>query len=185
LRRVLALGAALLAACGASPEQSDWEKANEAKLERDQDIPVPKLPAFPKRENLVQFEVPGPTQGFRYFIDSASLQVGADKLHLIQYVVVARSPSGGENVAFELLRCTTAEFRTYAYGQSDGTWGGRPSPWRPVTGAGARPWNFALASHYFCPQAVPVRSADEALRALRQGGNPFSKGFSGDALLGR
>jgi len=183
LRALCLLLAVAIAGCGAAPEKSDWERSNEAALEREQNIPMPRLPAFPQRENLLPFEVPGPTQGFRYFIDSASLQVGTDKPHLIQYVVVARSPSGSDNVAFEVLRCTTAEVRTYSYGQSDGTWGGRPGPWRPVSSA--RPWNFPLASGYFCPQAVPVRSTDEALRALRQGGNPFSKGFSGDALLGR
>ena len=185
MRAALILLVALAAGCGAAPEKSDWERQNEALLQKEEDNVLPKLPPFPRSENLVAFEVPGPSQGFRYFIDAASLQVDAEKQRLIQYVVVARSPSGAENVTFEGLRCTTAEFRTYAYGQSNRTWGGRPSAWRSVTGAGSRPWNLALASGYFCPQAVPVRSVDEALRVLRAGGNPFSKGFSGDALIGR
>jgi hypothetical protein len=184
LRKFLALAALLLAGCGASPEKSDWERQNETLLEKEDNV-APKPPPFPRRENLVAFEVGGPTQGFRYFVDSASLRVATEKQRLIQYVVVARSPSGVDNVSFEALRCTTAEFRTYAYGQANGTWAERAGAWRPVTGQGARPWNAALANDYFCPQAVPVRSVDEALRALQQGGNPFSKGFSGDALLGR
>ena len=138
MRAALVLLAALVAGCGASPEKSDWERKNDALLQKEDDNVLPRLPPFPQRENLVAFEVPGPSQGFRYFIDAASLQVETEKQRLIQYVVVARSPSGTENVTFEGLRCTSAEFRTYAYGQSNGTWGGRPSAWRPVAGAGAR-----------------------------------------------
>jgi hypothetical protein len=182
MRALAVLAVAVVAGCG-STERSDWERQQEAREEKEESTPLPKPPPLPRRENLVQFEVSGPTQGFRFFIDSASLQIGKEKVPLIQYVVVARSPSGAENVTFEGLRCTTAEYRTYALAQPDGTWGGRPSPWQSI--ARARVWTGALAREYFCPQAVPVRSNEEALRALRQGGNPFSKGFSGDALLGK
>jgi hypothetical protein len=34
-----------------------------------------------------------------------------------------------------------------------------------------------LYREYFCPQNEPIRNAGEGVRALEQGGHPFSKGF--------
>ena len=188
MKTALALVAALcLAACGSSSHtQSDWERQNEATLakEKQESAPLPPPPAFPRRENLIEFEVAGVPSSFRYFIDGASLQVGKEKERIINYVLVARSSAGVENVTFEGLRCATTEYRVYALGQANGTWGGRPSDWRVITSARVRPLQATLLRDYFCPQGTPVRSVDEGLQALRQGGHPFSTGFSGDALRG-
>jgi hypothetical protein len=188
MKKLLAPVVALfVAACGSSSHtQSDWERQNEAILakEKQESVPLPPLPAFPRRENLIEFEVPGVPSSFRYFIDAASLQVGQEKERIINYVLVARSSAGVDNVTFEGLRCATTEYRIYALGQPNGTWGGRASDWRPIGSAKVRPLQAALLRDFFCAQGTPVRSAEEGLRALRQGGHPFSKGFSGDALRG-
>jgi hypothetical protein len=186
VRRPLALLAALVVAgCGSSSHtQSDWERQNEAIIEKQASTPLPPLPAFPRRENLIEFEVADFPSRFRYFIDGASLQVGQEKERIINYVLVARSGTGADNVTFEGMRCATTEYRVYALGQPNGTWGGRASDWRAIASSKVRPLQSALLRDYFCAQGTAIRSADEGLRALRAGGHPFSKGFSGDALRG-
>ena len=171
--------AGLLAACGRTPVKSDWERQNEARLEKEARDPVPVPPAFPRKENLVEIAVRGAT-GFRFYVDGATLGVGDG---VVRYVLVARSPEGVENVSFEAIRCATAEYRVYALGRADGTWGGRASEWRAIA-ARPQPRHTALQREYFCPQSQPIQSADEGVDALRQGGHPFARGFSGDALRG-
>ncbi len=160
--------------------RSDWERQNEARLEKEARDPVPAPPAFPRKENLIEIALRGATD-FRFYVDGATLGVGDG---VVRYVLVARSPEGVENVSFEAMRCATGEYRVYALGYADGTWGGRAGGWRPVV-ARPQPWHTALLRDYFCPQGVPILSAEEGVRALRQGGHPFAKGFSGDALRGQ
>ncbi len=178
--RWVLLATLLAGACGGPGAKSDWERQNESRLEKEARDPVPAPPAFPRRENLVEIAVRGATD-FRFYVDGATLGV-ADGV--VRYVLVARSPEGVENVSFEAIRCATAEYRVYALGRADGTWGGRAGAWRPVAER-PQPWHTALQRDYFCPQRRPILSAEEGLVALRQGGHPFAKGFSGDALRGR
>jgi hypothetical protein len=167
----------LLAACGASGPKSDWERANEEKLpaaEQQRDA----LPAFPppQRGDLIEFFVAATSQ-FRFFVDAGTLSVSNDGI--VRYVLVARSPSGVENVSFEGMRCTTNEVRIYALGR-DGAWVGRPTDWRPITPRSVSRWHNELFRNYFCPQREPIVSAQEGVWALRQGGHPLTKGLSED-----
>jgi hypothetical protein len=167
----------LLAACGASGPKSEWERANEEKLpaaEQQRDG----QPAFPPphRGELLEFFVAA-TSEFRFFVDAATLSVSNDGI--VRYVLVARSPSGVENVTFEGMRCTSNEVRIYALGR-DGAWVGRPTDWRPITPRSVSRWHNELFRNYFCPQREPIVSAQEGVWALRQGGHPLTKGLSED-----
>ena len=161
--------------------KSDWELKNEALLDKEQGEAVPPSPAFPARASLLGFEVAG-QRGLSYFIDGATLAV--DGKGAVRYVLVARSPGGAENVTFEAIRCKSGEYRVYALGRADGTWGGRPGSWRPI--AESRQLHHrSLYREYFCPQGIAISDADEGRRALQQGGNPWAKDFSGDVPRGR
>jgi hypothetical protein len=103
---------------------------------------------------------------------------------VIRYTLVVRSASGVDNVSFEGINCKSDEYRIFALGQADGTWGGRAGAWRPIRES-RQPQHRSLHRDYFCPQSVPIADAGEGQRALREGGHPFRKGFSGDALMGR
>ena len=162
---------ALLAACGTpQQEQSDWERRNAAIVGPAEE--AVELPAFPNDRTLIEFPVSA-ARGFRFYIDGDSLSVGGDGI--VRYVLVARSVSGNvENVSYEGLRCRSAEHKRYAVGRSDGTWSEASSPWRTLA-----PWHRELQRDYFCPQTQPIRSADEGVRALREGSHPFSRGLGG------
>jgi hypothetical protein len=172
--------AGVLAACGGPQVKSDWERRNEARLEKEARDPVPASPAFPRKKSLVEIAARGATD-FRFYVDGATLGVSDG---VVRYVLVARSPEGVENVSFEAIRCATAEYRVYALGRAGGTWGGRVSEWRPMAER-PQPWHTALQRDYFCPQGLPILSAEEGLLALRQGGHPLAKGFNRDAPRGR
>jgi hypothetical protein len=166
----------LLAACGGREiTQSDWERQNQGKLGRDEAEKevVIRLPDFPRKANLIEFAV-GKESDFAFFVDKSTLSVASDGL--VRYVMLARSPSGVENVSYEGLRCESAEVRRFALGRPDGTWHASPGPLQPVR----QPWHEVLFKEYFCSQKVPIRNAAEGVRALEQGGHPAHRGFAAE-----
>lgn len=125
------------------------------------------LPPTPKPENLVEFEVSSATRN-RHFIDVASISVGEDKV--VRYTVVIEAAGGARNVAFEGLRCETAERRLYAYGHPDGTWSkARNAGWEGIRIRSLLSYHKALYEDHFCPGGVNVRDAARAVSSLRQG----------------
>ena len=161
----------LLAACSTPAPMSDWERENMVKQAPSDDNVVP--PPFPSSAELIEFSM-ADAGGFRFFVDGGTLSV--DKDGVVRYVLVAQSPNGAQNVSYEGLRCAAVEHRVYATGQSDRTWAPARTTWQPLRNA--RRWQIALYREYFCPQKLPIRNADEGVRALQAGGHPFSKGFS-------
>jgi len=156
---------ALYGSSGIGQVKSDWERKNEDRLKQAEEQEV-EPPAFDKAR-LVELELAAPTD-FRYFVDPATLSVGADRI--VRYVVVARSPSGVENVRFEGIRCP-GEYRIFAVARPDGSWGGRPSEWRAVP-KDARAAENALSRRYFCPVRQAIRNPQEGVDALRARGHP-------------
>jgi hypothetical protein len=165
--RFLAL--ALVLACGPShgQVQSDWERANEERLKQSGERLIPPPPLDRRRLVEIKLQISASTD-FRYFIDWASVSAGEDRI--VRYVLVARSPSGSENVTFEGIRCPK-EYRVYAVGRADGSWGGVPGEWRlvPHQPNAVQP---ALVGQYFCPGRAAIRTSDEGQRAVRAGGHP-------------
>jgi CNP1-like family len=173
VRRLATLaGAALLAACGASGtrQMSDWERQNPALLATPETVKIPMPPALPRPENLVEFYV-GPTASFRYFIDVGSLGVLYTQKE-VRFVLVARSPSGVENVSFEAIRCPDLH-RLYAVADDSGKWSVRPGEWQEIQRRTGLGWPSVLAREYFCPHRDPLQSAAEGVEALRLGGHPL------------
>jgi hypothetical protein len=147
--------------------QSDWERANEERLKQagERIIPPPAL----QRSRLVEVKLQlGASTDFRYFVDWGSVSVEEDRL--VRYVLVSRSPSGAENVTFEGIRCTK-EYRVYAVGRPDGSWGGQPGDWRSIPRQ-ANAVQSTLAGDYFCPGRAAIRTSDEGREAVRAGGHP-------------
>jgi hypothetical protein len=166
----------VLVACAAdAPEQSDWERAQEAQSWQESRVT---LPPYPKSANLIEFDV-GAGSEFHFLVDPASLSVGSDGV--VRYVLVARSAQGAANVSFEGLRCKDGEYKVYATGSGDRTWVKVPlSRWRPVEQS-AGSWHRTLANEYFCPQKTPIRTVAEGVDALRRGGNPRAAELRRDA----
>ena len=122
------------------------------------------MPAYPRPEDLVEFEVSAATD-FRFFIDRPSLTVG--KEGVVRYTLVARSPAGVENVSYEGIRCKTRAFKVYAYGRADRSWVERASDWRPIDPRGPQRWLNVLWREYFCPYGIAIHDAADGIAALK------------------
>jgi hypothetical protein len=123
------------------------------------------LPPAPKIADLVPFYV-GPVP-FDFFVDRSSVKLGEDGV--VRYTLMARSSSGATNVSYEGIRCATYSRRVYAFGSVDGSWSqARNSQWVEMDRLASDP-RTVLANDFFCPDRGPVRSTDEARRALALG----------------
>ena len=131
------------------------------------------LPAYPKQENLLKIDL-GAAANFDFFVDIASIGIGTDGV--VRYTLIARSASGAMNVSFEGIRCSTRERKLYGFGHPGGTWSkARNSDWVPITRVQTNVQHVALADDYFCPKRRIVRTAAEAVSALRRGGHPDAR----------
>ena len=164
---------ALLSACagGRHDSKSDWETLNEGRLVREAAEVSPELPPYPRQENLIEFFVTSASD-FRFFVDRASISV---KDRIVRYTLVARSPSGVDNVSYEGINCPASEYQVYARGRSDGTWLSRAGPWQEITPRSVQRWHNALYREFFCPNRVAIADAAEGIRALEQGVHPWAK----------
>ncbi|MGV8990994.1 MAG: CNP1-like family protein [Thiobacillus sp.] len=139
-------------------------------FEFDQDKPwsevVVKLPAYPKAENLIPFNVSSATQN-KHFIDAESISVGEDLV--VRYTVIIEAAGGAKNVSFEGLRCESAERRLYAYGHPDGSWSkARNAGWEGIKLRSLLAYRKALFEDFFCPDGIRVSDGKEAVKNLRQ-----------------
>ena len=125
-------------------------------------------PAYPKDADLIEFQVSSGAT-FRFFIDAASLSVGADGV--VRYTLVARSPSGVTNVSFEGIRCSTKSYKVFAQG-SGGRWSPRQGEWREIEAKTIQRWHNVLYFEYLCPRHRPIETAAEGVDALRRGVHP-------------
>ena len=146
--------------------KSDWEREKEQRDLRDGEV---KLPPAPKAGSLIEFS-PSAGASFRFFIDSASLSL---ERGVVRYTLVARSPSGYENVTYEGIRCDSNSVRIYAFGNA-GAWSRSDSDWKPIEARSVQRWHNELRSRYFCPQGAAIQTVAEGLDALRRGGHPFA-----------
>ena len=153
--------------------KSDWEVANEGRFLRDEsDAAGVVPPASPRREDLVRVEVPY-ANGFAFLVDPKSVSVGKDRI--VRYALVARSPSGVDNVSYEGMSCAAAEFAVYAIGLADGKWRTIAPQWKPIERKGTQRWHGTLYDDYFCPGGSTIAEAADGVAALKAGGNPFAR----------
>ena len=104
-----------------APDDPDWKES---------DAPPP--PAF-DMGRLVTFDG-AVNSSLVYGVDPASIRISTTD-SLIRYVLVARNASGATNVMYEAIRCSTAEFKTYARYSPDGRWSPvSDAAWRSMLG---------------------------------------------------
>lgn len=146
---------------------AEW---GEFEHEFEQDKPwvevAAQLPAYPKAENLIEFNVSSATRN-RHFIDRESISVGAD--NVVRYTVVIEAAGGAKNVSFEGLRCESGERRLYAYGHADGTWSkARDAGWENIKLRSLLSYRKTLFEELFCPNGIRVRDGREAVQNLQR-----------------
>lgn len=135
------------------------------------------LPAFPKDQDLVRIQVDGDVN-FDFFVDLESVSVGRDRI--VRYTLWARSVGGAINITYEGIKCKGRERKFYAFGRKDRTWAvARDPQWTSISIAPRDLAQATLHDAYFCPGRSMVPDRAEAIRVLREGGNPRA-GYSAD-----
>ena len=125
------------------------------------------LPPYPKAENLIPFEG-GAASAHQFFIDAPSISVGEDGA--VRYTLVVKTGGGALNVSFEGIRCETREQKYYAFGHGNGAWSRARSPqWRRIESKEINRHHGVLYADFFCKGKFPVRSAQDAINALKYG----------------
>ena len=146
--------------------RSDWEAEQARRNFKESEV---RLPPYPKDTGLIEFTV-SVLESFRFFIDPASLTVSDDRV--VRYTLIARSPSGVNNISYEGMRCDPATYKIYARGDN-GKWTPQDTDWRPIEAKTIQRWHNELQWQYFCPMGRgTILSAQEGLDALRRGKLP-------------
>ncbi len=104
------------------------------------------FPALPKDENLLPFDIGAPERRFNYLIDRSSLSVGKDGI--IRFSLVIESNSGVKNSSYEGIRCSTKEYKVYAYGLKNQFKAVRKPAWRRILPQNL--YHLALYRDYLC-----------------------------------
>ena len=124
------------------------------------------IPPYPKSEDLILFETA--PAGHQFFIDAPSVSVGADGV--VRYTLLVKTAGGAVNVSFEGMRCETREQKYYAVGHANGSWSRARDPqWHRIEAKQYNRHHGLLYADYFCVGRSPVKSARNAVDALKYG----------------
>jgi len=108
------------------------------------------LPPFPKDGDLLEFHVDVPDSRFTYYIDESSLAISTDD-YVIRYTLVIESERGTRNIFYEGMRCSTMEYKTYAFGSRKNNWRPVRKPsWKPIKYTRHMRYRLDLNERYFC-----------------------------------
>ena len=135
----------------------------EEKIWKESEVPPPPPVDFTK---LVAFNMASGL-ALTYGVDPATVKISKND-GLVRYVMVATSPSGARNVMYEAIRCSTAEFKTYARYSSDGQWRAVENPeWRSMLNNMQSKHALQFARAGACDAATPVSSVRELVDKLK------------------
>ena len=172
LTALIPMGTAfVLSACGAGDRSlrigdPDEDRADETVARTEDKVT---LPPFPIDDRLLEVLIGGASPN-QYFVDPASITIGED--WVVRFTSVIRSRSGARTISYEGMDCTDYEYKLYATGRPDGSWSEVKRPeWKHIRFTEVNRHRIVLFSDFFCPKKVPVRSTEEAVRALKAGGH--------------
>lgn len=135
----------------------------EEKTWQESEVPPPPPVDFTK---LIAFNM-APGLALAYGVDPATVKISKSD-SLVRYVMVATSSSGARNVMYEAIRCSTAEFKTYARYSSDGKWQAVENPeWRSMLNNMQSKHALQFARAGACDAATPVSSVAELVNKLK------------------
>ena len=131
-------------------------------------------PAYPRNSDLAEFKLRNPTSN-RFFIDTSSITVSKDGI--IRFVMVIRTSGDEINVRFSGLRCSSREWKDYAFTSSDKSWKANPNAeWQRIRELRYNNYEDTLYGDYFCLDGVfsskPVGDAAKLAKLLRNPPKP-------------
>ena len=133
---------------------------------------VPPPPAFDV-DKLVPFDG-APGSSLVYGVDPASIQISKSD-GVVRYVVVASRNSGTRNVMYDAIRCSTAQFKSYArYFQEEG-WRMVSAPeWRSLADKATPSYALRFARAGACANASAPGNVAALVDRLKKSNSPNS-----------
>ena len=126
------------------------------------------LPGFPTDESLALLDLEYTDHRYDFFLDRNSLSVGKDRV--LRYTVVVQSTSGRRNVFYEGVRCSTLEYKTYAYGTRRGKFKPYSKPkwklWNKVPRQGPHGFRASLSEDVLCDRTKYTQNVKDVLRRV-------------------
>jgi len=136
-----------------APDKPDWVEDK-----------VAAPPAYSK-EQLIPIDMP-PYVSMQIGVDATTVSVGRDGV--VRYVVVMRNASGSTTAAYEGIRCTTDEVKTYARINATDNWVTVIDPqWKAINDNLPSKHAFAIARQGGCDTHLS-RSREDTIKALKQ-----------------
>jgi hypothetical protein len=125
------------------------------------------LPAYPQDQDLLNIPLPD-RDTLRLYIDERSISRLADRV--IRFTLILESASGARNVFYEGIRCETQEYKTYAFGTSDGAFQPVPQPaWRDFPVYETNAFRKYLSRHVVCDDHNSARLPKEIVKLIKHG----------------
>ncbi len=126
------------------------------------------MPGYPKNDDLLAFMV-SPVNTNKFYIDAKSINVGSDGV--VRYTLVIKTAGGAVNVSFEGIRCDKRMVKQYAYAGTNGVWSKVRDPkWSDIVFKEYNRQHHVLYDDFFCPRNIIIKTADEAVNALKYHG---------------
>jgi len=164
--RIAAAIIACLLTCSAAAQWKFFESDFDDQEKPWKEIEA-KLPAYPKAENLLDFDG-GSAAGHKFFVDAPSLSIGEDGV--VRYSLVVRTAGGATNVSYEGIRCDMRQQKVYAIGRAGGTWARARDPqWRRIEYREVSPHYGVLYVDFLCRNNKPVPTVREMIDAFKYG----------------
>lgn len=132
------------------------------------------IPPPPADRDLVEVHIDSLGDSFTVWVDTKTLSLGKDD-RVVRYWLVLRSKTGAANTMYEGIRCSSREYKTYAFANQRGE--GQVEPvknpkWLPTKGARGMQFRQELQEGYFCSFGME-KKRDEILHALQEANRGF------------
>jgi hypothetical protein len=127
------------------------------------------IPDLPDLIDLQYLQIDGLPRGLKLYLDTARLTIDPND-EVIRLWLYVRSDRGADNGTYEGFRCTTGEYKVYAYAtprREQAVTPARGSAWRAAKGTPGSRYRRALMNGYLCGLrgARPPVDIRQAVRA--------------------
>ena len=133
------------------------------------------MPDLYDKDDLEEAVITQVQEGFSVLVDKKRLSIGQDGV--LRYWLVLRSEQGAVNAYYEGLRCSTSEYKTYAYvvgRKKDRRVEPMPNArWQELKRVRGPNFRWELMRDYFCAFGRP-KSVEEIVYHLEAGPDTFA-----------
>lgn len=135
------------------------------------------LPPLPADENLVEVPLTGLPENLTAYTELSSIAL-SERDEVTRYWLIIKGKDSGYNATYEGLRCTTFEYKVYAYGNRQSQQPVKPMPnavWRSVS-ADVSKYRRDLVKSIFCAGESPkdMRQIRASIRGQYDAEYPYA-----------